>query len=198
MRRVGLARVSSNGQKVYGNSLEDQVNQIKAKYPDVEIAQEAFSAKGGSPRPIFEKLIEELEPGDMLVVTKLDRFSRSVREGTAYIEKLLAKNVAIHILTQGVIEDTPVGRLIFNQFLGFAQYERDLIFERTQAGKVIARLNPDYKEGRPRIPRAQRALALEQLASGKTYKQVAEATGISKSTLQRIKAEQAGAAGGVV
>jgi len=134
----------------------------------------------------------------MLVVTKLDRFSRPVREGTAYIEKLLAKNVAIHILTQGVIEDTPVGRLIFNQFLGFAQYERDLIFERTQAGKAIARLNPDYKEGRPRIPRAQRALALEQLASGKTYKQVAEATGISKSTLQRIKAEQAGAAGGVV
>jgi len=198
MRRVGLARVSSNGQKVYGNSLEDQVNQIKAKYPDVEIVQEAFSAKEGSPRPIFEKLIEELESGDMLVVTKLDRFSRPVREGTAYIEKLLAKNVAIHILTQGVIEDTPVGRLIFNQFLGFAQYERDLIFERTQAGKVIARLNPDYKEGRPRIPRAQRALALEQLASGKTYKQVAEATGISKSTLQRIKAEQAGAAGGVV
>jgi len=198
MRRVGLARVSSNGQKVYGNSLEDQINQIKAKYPDVEIVQEAFSAKEGSPRPIFEKLIEELEPGDMLVVTKLDRFSRSVREGTAYIEKLLAKNVAIHILTQGVIEDTPVGRLIFNQFLGFAQYERDLIFERTQAGKAIARLNPDYKEGRPRIPRAQRALALEQLASGKTYKQVAEATGISKSTLQRIKAEQAGAAGGVV
>jgi len=45
MRRVGLARVSSNGQKVYGNSLEDQINQIKAKYPDVEIVQEAFSAK---------------------------------------------------------------------------------------------------------------------------------------------------------
>jgi len=91
-----------------------------------------------------------------------------------------------------------VGRLIFNQFLGFAQYERDHIFERTQAGKAIARLNPDYKEGRLRNPRAQRALALEQLASGKTYKQVAEAAGISKSTLQRIKAEQAGAAGGVV
>jgi len=90
MRRVGLARVSSNGQKVYG-SLEDQINQIKAKYPDVEIAQKAFSAKEGSPRPIFEKLIEELEPGDMLVVTKLDRFSRSVRQGTAYIEKLLEK-----------------------------------------------------------------------------------------------------------
>ena len=186
MRRVGLARVSSNGQKVYGNSLEDQINQIKAKYPDVEIVQEAFSAKEGSPRPIFEKLIEELEPGDMLVVTKLDRFSRSVREGTAYIEKLLAKNVAIHILTQGVIEDTPVGRLIFNQFLGFAQYERDLIFERTQAGKAIARLNPDYKEGRPRIPRAQRALALEQLASGKTYKQVAEATPASVKVLCNV------------
>ena len=87
----------------------------------------------------------------------------------------------------GIIEDTPTGRLIFTIMSAFADFERDLIVERTQEGKKIAKLKPGFKEGRPReYTDFQLDQALE-LKKSNSYKQVTEMTGISKSTLYRYE-----------
>ena len=100
-------------------------------------------------RPKFTKLLDQLEAGDTLIVCKLDRFARTAREGLEVVETLMERGVKVHILNMGLIEDTPMGRVILTVMLAFAQFERDSIVERTSAGKALAKeKNPDYKEGR--------------------------------------------------
>ena len=91
------------------------------------------------------------------------------------------------MLNIGLLDNTPTGKLIRNIMLAFAEFERDMIVERTREGKAIARKQPDYKEGRPKkYGKKQIAHALE-LLEDHSYKQVEEKTGISKSTLIRAK-----------
>ena len=169
----GYARVSTLGQKD-GNSLEEQTRQIKERYPDAVIIEEAYS--GAKDRPIFNELLAKLVEGDTLVVTKLDRFCRSVKEGLGYIDELLARGVRIHILNMGLIEDTPMGRLMVTNLLAFAEFERAMILERTQGGKAIAKQKPGYKEGR-------KAKVFDKtLLAGETVAQACARLGISRST----------------
>lgn len=88
----------------------------------------------------------------------------------------------------GLIENTLTGNLILTVMLAFAEYERGMIVERTQMGKAAARQNPNFRDGRPKkYSSAQIALALDLLNNGKTYREVENMTGISKSTLLRAK-----------
>ena len=85
------------------------------------------------------------------MVTKLDRFVRNTVEAIQVVQKLFNSQFAVHILNIGIIEDTPTGHLIFNNFSAFAEFERDMIVTRTQEGKMYARMhNPNFKEGRPK------------------------------------------------
>ena len=180
----GYCRVSTRGQ-LDGNSIEDQERLILNKYPEAKIIIEAYS--GVKERLIFSKLLSQLQPGDNLVCTKLDRFCRSVKEGLEFIDGLLANGVCIHILNMGLIEDNPVGKLIVTNLLAFAEFERSQIIERCASGKAIAKQNPGYVEGRPRLystTQIKHALSLKDQYS---YKQIEEMTGISKSTLIRAK-----------
>lgn len=87
----------------------------------------------------------------------------------------------------GIVEDTPTGRLIFNIMSSFAEFERDMIVERTQEGKAIAKQRDDFREGRPnKYSKKQLEHALKLLETH-SYKEVEETTGISKSTLIRAK-----------
>ena len=142
----GYARVSTRGQ-LSGNSLDEQESIIKSKYTDAEIVVEAYS--GAKERPLFNELVEKCERGDVLVVTKLDRFCRSTKEGLEYIDRLMGKGVSIHVMNMGLREDTPMGRMIVTNLLAFAEFERAMIMERTTAGKEIARKRLGYVEGRP-------------------------------------------------
>ncbi|SPT64657.1 DNA-invertase hin [Aerococcus viridans] len=90
----------------------------------------------------------------------------------------------------GKIENTPTGRLIFTIFSAFADFERDLIVERTQEGKEIARNNPNFKDGRPIKYSKQQIQHALSLLNTYSYNQVQEMTGISKSTLWRYKKKQ--------
>ena len=189
---IGYARVSTKGQ-IDGNSLEEQSTKILDKYSNAEIYEESYSAKT-SDRPIFNKVVDSLEKGDTLVVAKLDRFCRNVKEGLETIDMLMAKGVAIHILNMGLIEDTPMGRLIVTNLLAFAEFERSMIVERTQGGKAIAKANAEkqgkkFKEGRPKAytpKQLDNALSMLTVNGGKhSYNEVAELLGISKSTLIR-------------
>lgn len=186
----GYIRVSSKSQ-AENNSLSDQEQQILEKYPSAEIKKEIFTAaKDFQNRNVFNSLIDNLKSGDILAVCKMDRFCRNAREGLSIIEMLLTKGIAVHILNVGIIDDTPIGKLIFTVLLSFAEFERNMIVERTKAGREIARHRDDYREGRPKkFSHSQIKLAL-QLLETHSYTQVSQMTGISKSTLQRAKRGQ--------
>jgi DNA invertase Pin-like site-specific DNA recombinase len=184
---VGYTRVSSKGQ-MDNNSLEEQEKKILGKYPDAIIYQEQFTGTT-TERPIFKKVIENLNETQILVVTKLDRFCRNAKEGLEAIDLLLNKNVSIHILNMGLIDNTPMGRLIVTNLLAFAEFERSMIVERTQSGKAIAKSKPGFKEGRPKKYtniQIKHALSLLSANGGLySYNQTANMTGISTSTLIR-------------
>ena len=103
------------------------------------------------------------------------------------MDLLRDKGVAVHILNMGLLDNSPMGRLVATMLLAFAEFERDMIVERTMEGKAIAKQNPDFREGRPKkYSRKQIEHALE-LLDNNSYKQVEDLTGISKSTLIRAK-----------
>ena len=182
----GYARVSTYGQAKDGNSLKDQINILKS-YNCHEIIEESFTGKTMD-RPAFNELLKKLESGDTLIVTKLDRFARTLIEGEKIVSELIEKSVKVIIDNMGMILDnTSSSKLMRQIFFAFAEYERNMIVERTQSGKAIARQREDFREGRPnKYSRKQIQLALELLKTN-SYKQVEESTGISKSTLIRAK-----------
>lgn len=182
-KRYGYARVSSKGQATNGNSLEAQENKLNEAGCDVVI-KEAFTGTKMD-RPKFTELLEQLEPGDTLVVCKLDRFARSAGEGSKLVKDLISQGINVHILNMGLIEDTPTGRLIMNVLLSFAEFERDMIVERTSAGKAVARENnPDYKEGRKAFDIPEKFYEYrEKVDSGElTAKAACAGLGVSRTT----------------
>ena len=181
----GYARVSTKGQAKDGNSLEAQVKALRESGAN-EIYVDAFTGTK-TDRPEFDKLMDKIQKGDTLIVTKLDRFARSMTQGSELVSDLVEKGIKVYILNIGVMDNTPSSKLIRNVFFAFAEFERDMIVERTMEGKAIAKQNPDFREGRPKkYSRKQIEHALELLESN-SYKQVEDMTGISKSTLIRAK-----------
>lgn len=185
--KYGYTRVSTKGQ-LDGNSIEEQTNAIRAVYADAEIIVESYS--GAKERPLFNQILDKAEKNDYIIVTKLDRFCRSTKEGLEYIDRLMNKGVKIHILNMGLIENTPMGRLIVTNLLAFAEFERAMIIERTQGGKQIAKQRVDFKEGRPKKYNSKKINHALELLQSYSYKEVEALTGISKSTLIRAKRTQ--------
>lgn len=178
--KYGYARVSTRQQ-----DLEGQLCQLEEEHCNKIFFEKITGTK--SDRPEFQKLLQTVQAGDTLVVTKLDRFARSTQDALNTIKVLFEKGVRINVLNLGVIENTSTGRLIFTIFSAFADFERDLIVERTREGKEIAKQRPGFKEGRPRkFSQKQINLAMK-LLEGNSYKEVEQMTGISKSTLTRYK-----------
>ena len=182
----GYARVSTKGQAKDGNSLEAQEKALRESGAN-EIYVDAFTGTK-TDRPEFDKLMNKIQKGDTLIVTKLDRFARSMSQGSELVSELIEKGIKVYILNIGIMDNTPSSKLIRNVFFAFAEFERDMIVQRTQEGKAIAKLDSNYKEGRPKKYSDEKiASALELLENGMSYKKVAELTGISKSTLVRAK-----------
>lgn len=185
---IGYARVSTTGQLKNGYSLEQQKNEILSKYSNSEIFTESYSAKT-TDRPIFNSVIDMLENGDMLVVTKLDRLARNTVEGIKIVEQLFSKGVSVHVLNVGLLENTTMGKFFLTTMLAVAEMERNTIIERTQSGKAIAKTKEGFKEGRPKSytkKQLDNALSMLTVNGGNhSYNEVAELLGISKSTLIR-------------
>lgn len=178
--KYGYARVSTTDQK-----LENQIKQLKDAGAD-KIFQEKYTGTT-TQRPEFQKLLNELEANDTLIVTKLDRFARNTREALDIIQDLFNRKIKVNILNMGLIDNTPTGQLIFTIFSAFAQFERDMIVTRTQEGKAYAKRNdPHFREGRPQTyTDEQMRLAYQLRQQGMTYKMIARKTGISERTQQR-------------
>lgn len=183
----GYARVSTKGQAKDGNSLESQIEILKENGA-IEIYADSFTGTK-TDRPEFNKLLEVLKAGDTLMVTKLDRFARSMTQGSELVNELINKGIKVNILNIGMMDNTPASKLIRNIFFSFAEFERDMIVERTQEGKAIAKTKEGFKEGRPKKHTKEQldhALAMLTINGGnKSYKEVERLLGISKSTLIR-------------
>ena len=183
--KYGYIRVSSKSQEQNTSLTQQRADVIAAGAETV--VEEVFSGGTVANRPQFSEMIAKLKSGDELIVTKLDRFARTVSEGSALAQKLYDNGITLNILNLGKIENNGVGNLLLNVMLSFAQFEKDMINERCREGKEIAKQRPDFKEGRPKVYRREQiahALTLLELHS---YRQVENMTGISKSTLIRAK-----------
>ncbi|WP_141503829.1 recombinase family protein [Paenibacillus luteus] len=174
----GYARVSTVGQ-----DLEAQIQQLEANGVQ-KIYSEKFTGTKKE-RPEFTQLLDVLQSGDTLIITKLDRFARSTVDAITTVKELFSRGVRIHVLNMGIIEDTVTGRLILTIFSGFAEFERDMIVERTQEGKAIAKQKEGFKEGRPKSYTEKQLNHAVILLDSNSYNEVAAITGISKSTLIR-------------
>lgn len=185
---IGYARVSTKSQAKEGNSLEQQKEEILNKYNTAEVFSESYTGTK-TDRPIFNKIINELQEGYTLVVTKLDRLARNTVEGIQVIENLFNKSVSVHVLNVGLLENTTMGKFFLTTLLAVAEMERNTIIERTQAGKEIAKAKEGFKEGRPKkftSKQLDHALSMLSINGGSySYSEVEEITNISKSTLTR-------------
>jgi DNA invertase Pin-like site-specific DNA recombinase len=177
--KYGYARVSTISQ-----DLTVQIEELKKEGCEV-IFKEKFTGTK-TDRPQFKKLLAELQEGDTLVVTKLDRLARNTKEG---VESLFEKNVKGYVLNVGLLENTTMGRFILQTLLAVAEMERNLIVERTQEGKALAKQRDDFREGRPRKQTKQQIQHALKLLETHTYKEVEAMTGITKRTLIRRKNE---------
>lgn len=189
----GYARVSTQGQARDGNSLEVQEELLRANGAE-KIYFDAYTGTK-SDRPEFEKLLGELKSGDTLLVTKVDRFTRNLRGGLELIDEMVKRGISVNILNMGMINNTPTGRLTLQIFMAFAEYERNMIVERTQEGKKVARKeNPDFKEGRPAKEIKGLEETYEKVQLGKiSVDEAIRILGIPKRTYYyRVKALQAG------
>lgn len=177
----GYARVSTKGQEKDGNSLEAQEIRLKENGAEI-IFKDSFTGTKKH-RPELDKLMALLKSGDTLIVTKLDRIARSTIHGAQLVEELLGRGVRLNILNMGVMDDTPSSKLIRNVFFAFAEFERDMIVERTSEGKEIAKQREGFHEGRPRVDVPNFEKYLKKQKDGQiTVNDAIKELGISKAT----------------
>ena len=184
----GYARVSSIGQAKDGNSLEAQENALRERGCQ-EIYKEAFTGTKVD-RPEFTKLLGILDKGDTLVVTKLDRFSRTAAEGAMLVKELHSRGIIIEILNMGRADDTPMGRLMVTMLLAIAEFDHDIILERLNTGKAVAKAHGKRVDGfaKRELPDFQKFLK-KQKDGTMTVSECCSALGISRRTWYNRVAE---------
>ncbi|MCG6796360.1 recombinase family protein [Geobacillus sp. YHL] len=186
--KYGYARVSSSGQ-----NLEAQLKQLE-EFGCEKIFKEKVSGRKKDNREQFNKLLETVKEGDVIVVTKLDRFARSTKDALNTIEYLNSKGVGLVVLNMGgekVDTTTAIGKLMVTILAGIAEFEADMIRERQLEGIALAKQRGVYK-GRPKKytehnKGLQYALELfrNREKNGMTVNEIAEITKISRATIYR-------------
>ena len=177
---IGYARVSTPDQ-----TLELQTDELKAAGCEKIFSDIASGAK--TERPGLVQAIEYCREGqdDVLVVWKLDRMGRSMSHLIDTVKTLAQRGIGFRSLTENIDTTTPSGRLIFHLFGSLAEFERDLIRERVQAGLKSARRR-GRNGGRPPVTEETKAMAQALLANKSlSVKQICERLGIAKSTLYK-------------
>jgi len=186
-RLFAYCRVSTADQ-----TTENQIKEIDAAGFSVAkqriIAETVSGSVAASERKGFSKLLDKLEDGDVLIVTKLDRLGRNAIDVRATVERLEAGGVRVHCLALGGVDLTsPAGKMTMQVINAVAEFERDLLIERTQAG--IRRAKAEGKAfGRPSaLTPDQRAVVVGQLKAGASVAQIAREMKTSRQTIMRVR-----------
>lgn len=173
---IGYARVSTVGQ-----SLDTQLSQLS--FCD-RIFQEKVSG-ASLERPELEHLMQIIRPGDVLIVTKLDRLARSTKDLLEIVEDLNKRNAALKILNMNLDTSTPTGKLMLTMLGAIAEFERALMLERQSEGIARAKEAGRYKGRKPTaMQKAEAVIAL--VRNGATKANVAQEMGISIMSVYRI------------
>jgi putative DNA-invertase from lambdoid prophage Rac len=188
MSRVfAYCRVSTSDQ-----TTDNQVQEIVAAgfnvSPTRTIMETISGSVAASERPGFGQLLNKLEDGDVLVVTKLDRLGRNAMDVRATVEALTGMGVRVHCLALGGVDLTsPAGKMTMGVIAVVAEFERDLLIERTQSG--LARAKAEGKTlGRPRsITGVEVDDVRRRIAAGETIAAIAKAYDTSRQTIMRIR-----------
>lgn len=191
MTRVfAYCRVSTAGQ-----TTDNQVQEIAAAgfqvQPSRAMAETISGSIAANERPGFKQLTNKLEAGDVLVVTKLDRLGRNAMDVRTTVEMLANMGVRVHCLALGGVDLTSAaGKMTMGVLAAVAEFERDLLVERTQAG--LERAKGEGKAlGRPRaLGNVQEAEALQRLAGGESVSSVARVLNTSRATIMRVRDAQ--------
>jgi len=186
-RTFAYARVSTMEQNP-----ENQIKEIKEAGFVIEphriITETISGSMSISRRKGFARLLDKMEKGDVLIVTKLDRLGRDAIDVSTTIAKLEKMGIKVHCLALGGVDLTSsAGKMTMGVINAVAQFERDLLIERTQSG--LARAKSKGKTlGRPKIlSELQTKQAIQQLQQGKTIAAIARSFNISRQTIMRIR-----------
>jgi len=138
-------------------------------------------------RPQLDAALAYLRPGDVLVITRLDRLGRSVHNLIELAETLREREVGLRVLHQGIDTTTPAGRMFFHMLAAIAEFEAALISERTHEGLAAARARGRKGGRRPKLSDRQVTLVRQMHASGEhTIAAIAETFGVTRPTVYRV------------
>ena len=186
-RLFAYCRVSTAEQ-----TTENQIKEIAGSGFAIEAKRVVTETISGSTaameRPEFARLVDRLEAGDVLVVTKLDRLGRNAMDVRATVERLAGEGVRVHCLALGGTDLTSsAGKMIMGIVSAMAEFERDLLVERTQAG--LSRAKAQGKAlGRPTaLTAAQQAEVRQRRSEGHSLGNLAKDYGVSRDAIQRIE-----------
>ena len=177
---IGYARVSTLDQNIDAQLEALELAGCKKVYA------EKISGKSRK-RPELEKLIEQLRPDDILIVTKLDRLARSLSDLVTIMAELKEKEVGFKSLGEGFDLTSPSGRMQMGMFAVIAEFERDLIVQRTKEGLAHARSKGRVGGRRPALSQLQKKELIERVERGDlSIPKVGEIYGVSRATVNRI------------
>ena len=188
-RTFAYARVSTIEQET-----ENQIAEIKAAGFAVEqhrtIAETVSGSVAIAKRAGFSRLLDKMEQGDVLIVTKLDRLGRDAIDVSSTVAKLEALGIRVHCLALGGVDLTSsAGKLTMGVINAVAQFERDLLIERTQAGLVRARAEGKRMGRPPALSTAQQLDVNIRLQAGNAVAAIARDIGVSRQTIMRARGE---------
>jgi DNA invertase Pin-like site-specific DNA recombinase len=181
MAILGYARVSTNGQELVG-----QVAELGAAGCTKIYREKASGAK--SDRPELAKLLRAIEPGDVIIVTRLDRLARSTRDLLNVLDEVAKRQAGFRSLKDSWADTTtPHGRLMLTVLGGLAEFERELIRARTGEGRKRAQARGVQFGRPPKLTAHQRQEALQRLNAGETLADIAKTYAVDPTTIGRLR-----------
>jgi DNA invertase Pin-like site-specific DNA recombinase len=178
---IGYARVSTSDQ-----SLDAQLEALKAAGCE-RIYSEKMSGAKADGRKAFNRMLREVQPGDVIVVTRLDRLARSVRDLLNVLETLRKDSVGFKSLREATIDTTTAGgRLLLQVLAAIGEFEREIIQARCSEGRKRAMARGTKFGAKPKLSPFQRSEALARLDAGESQADVARSYGVDRSTLWRM------------
>jgi DNA invertase Pin-like site-specific DNA recombinase len=183
---LGYARVSTTDQQPHL-----QVDALERAGCYRVFTEAASGARAD--RPVLEQLLDQLRPGDTLVVWKLDRLGRSLRHLVEIVTGLVERGVGFRSLQEQVDTTTPAGKLVFHVFAALAEFERDLVRERTSAGLAAARAR-GRRGARPSVLTGHKLQVAQEMYASRQYTvaAIAKTLGVSRASIYRHLSNPAG------
>lgn len=186
-RNFIYARVSTTDQNTV-----NQVREIVAAGFAVDkrriVTENISGSVAASERPQFARLLDRLEPGDVLIVTKLDRLGRNAMDVRSTVELLATDDVRVHCLALGGVDLTSAaGKMTMGVLIAVAEFERDLLIERTHAGIARARAEGTVMGRPPVLTPKQQVEVIQRLAAGETVSQLAREYDTTRQSIMRVR-----------